>query len=238
MKAILCVFCNRSHPPVIFEFLWNGGWGVAHLWKNEGVAPLRELLYSNVLKKSWQGAERPPPFWQCQDLEPQPLPNPGMSKLIGKRRKKWNQKIDKKWRKDMAAATARGKMDAMHYADAIQRSQQCFGHFKHFERKVRNEVWCIIYICSMFAYKCIFTSPIEHPYSHFAIGRYHFKKYICAKYISKYCSCFSEDIWEVALKKAIKLNWIVVKAWVHSATKLKEQLMQKYKGAEKLYCLD
>ena len=40
----------------------------------------------------------------------------------------------------MAAATARGKMDAMHYADAIQRSQQCFGHFKHFERKVRNEV--------------------------------------------------------------------------------------------------
>ena len=57
MKAILCVFGNRSHQCFNRWHRWHcrhidltGGLrgllkGVAHLWKNKDVAPLRELLY-------------------------------------------------------------------------------------------------------------------------------------------------------------------------------------------------
>ena len=45
VKPILCVFGNHSHR--CFNQIY--GKGVAHLWKNEGVAPLRELLYTFVV---------------------------------------------------------------------------------------------------------------------------------------------------------------------------------------------
>ena len=45
MKANLCVFGNRSHR--CFNCVAHVAY-VAHLWKNEGFAPLRELLYSKI----------------------------------------------------------------------------------------------------------------------------------------------------------------------------------------------
>ena len=55
MKAILCVFGNRSHQCFNRWHIDLTGSlrgllkGVAHLWKNEGVAPLRGLLYNVLL---------------------------------------------------------------------------------------------------------------------------------------------------------------------------------------------
>ena len=41
MEAILCVFFSTVSPQK-----HESRKGVAHLWKNKGVAPLRELLYN------------------------------------------------------------------------------------------------------------------------------------------------------------------------------------------------
>ena len=63
MKAIICVFGNRSHRCFnrwhrLAAVQTKSMGKVAHLWKNEGLASLRELLYKSAKKERKKRAQK------------------------------------------------------------------------------------------------------------------------------------------------------------------------------------